>query len=290
MQTRNLFPAQVQIQPPPAARVVAARTQGADIESVTLQRLDQGKIIEHRIMSGGYDGAAATELHLLGQFVRHGVHQRHAFHGFPGPQIFLARIAYGDAMVAHARHGGQIARQWAAPMISRRQAGPSTVRRMRPSKCRQFPGRCRPQRDLSGRHAQVAFDDALVLRRLPAARSGHYAPSVVRARFAGGRRREGRNGGLPRRWPREGQRPADVVRPASGHDHRSSYASVMEGCQQTPDQRYSSMRIKVLGTPPRLPLCRPPGPRHQCWRGRRGIEQPCVDEHGMRRKRAANIT
>ena len=45
----------------------------------------------------------------------------------------------------------------------------------------------------------------------------------------------------------EGQRPADVVRPVFGHDRRSSYASVMEGCQQTPDQRYSIDTHQGLG-------------------------------------------
>lgn len=92
------------------ARIVHARTDGADIEGLGFERLHQGQVVELGIVGQRDDGAARIEPGFDHEVVRHRVHQLCAGE-VPVGAVFLARVADDHAVIHCGGHLREEARQ-----------------------------------------------------------------------------------------------------------------------------------------------------------------------------------
>ena len=86
---------------------IAARADGADIESGAVQRFQQGQVVEFGVVAEGDDAGARVRAQGAHGIIRHFPGDPYIRHG-PGTQVFEARIADRHREVVEQRHGGQV--------------------------------------------------------------------------------------------------------------------------------------------------------------------------------------
>jgi len=91
----------------PAARGVAPRADGADVEGGAVQRRQQGQVVELGVVAQGDDAGARVGIQGTNRVVGHFRAERHACHG-PGSTMFDARIADRHREVVEQGHGGHV--------------------------------------------------------------------------------------------------------------------------------------------------------------------------------------